>query len=156
MLKPPLLLQVCVCVPSFLFWNLCSFYWSQYSGCFWGVQLAFQRVPGVASSMVGYTAGSKIAPTYKDVCNGTTGKMNWLINTLIKLENLWNVFINTLIITSIYQVTLRQFRCCSILLLSVTRNFWQFCLTGWIQQLLTGRKHILWQVPSRKHLTWNM
>jgi len=23
--------------------------------------------------MVGYTAGSKIAPTYKDVCNGTTG-----------------------------------------------------------------------------------
>jgi len=43
------------------------------AGCFWGVQLAFQRVPGVASSMVGYTAGSKIAPTYKDVCNGTTG-----------------------------------------------------------------------------------
>ena len=141
MLKPPLLLQVCVCVPSILFWNLCSFYWSQYSGCFWGVQLAFQRVPGVASSMVGYTAGSKIAPTYKDVCNGTTGKMNWLINTLINVENVFiNTLINTLIYTSIYQVTLRQFRCCSILILSVTRNFWQFCLTGWIQQLLTGRK----------------
>merc|ERR1719433_2511572 len=24
------------------------------AGCFWGVQLAFQRVPGVVSSMVGY------------------------------------------------------------------------------------------------------
>ena len=130
MLKLPLLLLVCV--PSIIFWKFCSFYWSQFSGCFWGVQLAFQRVPGVASSMVGYTAGSKIAPTYKDVCNGTTGKINWLINKLINIEN---VFINILMNTLIYQVTLRRFRCCSILLLSVTRNFWQFCLTGWIQQL---------------------
>jgi len=43
------------------------------AGCFWGVQLAFQRVPGVVNSMVGYTAGHKIAPTYNDVCSGTTG-----------------------------------------------------------------------------------
>lgn len=26
-------------------------------GCFWGLQLAFQRVPGVVSSEVGYTQG---------------------------------------------------------------------------------------------------
>jgi len=43
------------------------------AGCFWGVQLAFQRVPGVASSMVGYTAGSKQHPTYNEVCSGQTG-----------------------------------------------------------------------------------
>ena len=43
------------------------------AGCFWGVQLAFQRVPGVVSSMVGYTAGEKQHPTYQDVCNGDSG-----------------------------------------------------------------------------------
>ena len=37
------------------------------------MQLAFQRVPGVVSSMVGYTAGAKQHPTYKDVCNGDSG-----------------------------------------------------------------------------------
>jgi len=43
------------------------------AGCFWGVQLAFQRVPGVVSSMVGYTAGPTQQPTYQDVCNGDSG-----------------------------------------------------------------------------------
>jgi len=43
------------------------------AGCFWGVQLAFQRVPGVVSSMVGYTAGQKLHPTYQDVCDGDSG-----------------------------------------------------------------------------------
>jgi len=43
------------------------------AGCFWGVQLAFQRVPGVASTMVGYTAGNTQHPTYNDVCSGQTG-----------------------------------------------------------------------------------
>jgi len=43
------------------------------AGCFWGVQLAFQRVPGVMHSMVGYTAGPKQNPTYEEVCSGTSG-----------------------------------------------------------------------------------
>jgi len=43
------------------------------AGCFWGVQLAYQRVPGVVSSMVGYTQGDKLHPTYREVCSGASG-----------------------------------------------------------------------------------
>lgn len=43
------------------------------AGCFWGVQLAFQRVPGVVHSIVGYTGGPSDNPTYHQVCSGTSG-----------------------------------------------------------------------------------
>lgn len=42
------------------------------AGCFWGVELAFQRVPGVKKTEVGYTQGLLHNPTYEDVCAGTT------------------------------------------------------------------------------------
>ena len=42
-------------------------------GCFWGVELAFQRVPGVTKTSVGYTAGHDTAPSYNSVCSGRTG-----------------------------------------------------------------------------------
>ncbi|WRX16697.1 Peptide methionine sulfoxide reductase MsrA domain - like 2 [Theobroma cacao] len=42
------------------------------AGCFWGVELAFQRVPGVTKTEVGYSQGFMHNPSYEDVCSGTT------------------------------------------------------------------------------------
>ncbi|KAL7435011.1 hypothetical protein ACHAXM_004512 [Skeletonema potamos] len=42
-------------------------------GCFWGGELAYQRLPGVVSTSVGYTQGEKVNPSYEEVCTGTTG-----------------------------------------------------------------------------------
>lgn len=42
-------------------------------GCFWGVELAFQREPGVKHTSVGYTQGNAEAPSYQAVCTGRTG-----------------------------------------------------------------------------------
>ena len=43
------------------------------AGCFWSVELAFQRVHGVLSTSVGYAGGNTENPTYRDVTTGQTG-----------------------------------------------------------------------------------
>ena len=43
------------------------------AGCFWSVEMAFQRVPGVVSTRVGYAGGTKANPSYEDVTTGRTG-----------------------------------------------------------------------------------
>jgi peptide methionine sulfoxide reductase msrA/msrB len=43
------------------------------SGCFWGTQYFLARIPGVLETKVGYTGGHTRNPSYKQVCEGTTG-----------------------------------------------------------------------------------
>jgi peptide-methionine (S)-S-oxide reductase len=43
------------------------------AGCFWGIEAAFRRVPGVLDAVVGYSGGHTANPTYKDVCTDETG-----------------------------------------------------------------------------------
>jgi len=42
-------------------------------GCFWGLELAYQRVPGVVYTAVGYSQGKEKQPNYNQVCSGATG-----------------------------------------------------------------------------------
>jgi peptide-methionine (S)-S-oxide reductase len=43
------------------------------AGCFWGVEAAFRRVPGVLDAVSGYSGGHTQNPSYKEVCTDTTG-----------------------------------------------------------------------------------
>lgn len=43
------------------------------AGCFWGVEAAFRRIPGVIEAESGYSGGTMENPTYKDVCTDRTG-----------------------------------------------------------------------------------
>ncbi len=43
------------------------------AGCFWGIEAAFRRIPGVLDAAVGYSGGHTQNPTYRDVCTDTTG-----------------------------------------------------------------------------------
>ncbi len=42
-------------------------------GCFWCVEEAFEKVPGVVSAVSGYIAGKTANPTYEQVSSGRTG-----------------------------------------------------------------------------------
>jgi len=43
------------------------------AGCFWGIEAAFSKVPGVIEAVSGYSGGRTENPTYKDVCTDETG-----------------------------------------------------------------------------------
>ena len=42
-------------------------------GCFWCLEAVFEMVLGVSRVKSGYTGGSAVNPSYKQVCKGTTG-----------------------------------------------------------------------------------
>ncbi len=43
------------------------------AGCFWCVEEAFEKVPGVSAAVSGYIGGKTANPTYEQVVSGTTG-----------------------------------------------------------------------------------
>jgi len=43
------------------------------TGCFWGTEKGYWRMPGVVSTAVGYINGFTENPTYEEVCSGQTG-----------------------------------------------------------------------------------
>lgn len=42
-------------------------------GCFWCMEAPFEQLDGVADVLSGYTGGTKLNPTYEEVCAGATG-----------------------------------------------------------------------------------
>ena len=43
------------------------------AGCFWGIEQKFSLLPGVISTVVGYTGGHTENPSYRQVCSDKTG-----------------------------------------------------------------------------------
>ena len=43
------------------------------AGCFWGVEDALRKTPGVLEAVSGYMGGHVESPTYRQVCEVTTG-----------------------------------------------------------------------------------
>ena len=41
-------------------------------GCFWGAERKFWQLEGVYTTAVGYSGGTKLDPTYREVCSGNT------------------------------------------------------------------------------------
>jgi peptide-methionine (S)-S-oxide reductase len=65
-------------------------------GCFWCMQPAFDHIPGVVSTTVGYTGGEKDHPSYEEVSDGGTGHAESIEVTFdpkkVTYQQLLNVF----------------------------------------------------------------
>ncbi len=69
------------------------------AGCFWCVEAIFQNLEGVYSVHAGYSGGHVVNPTYKQVCDGSTGHVEVAQITydpkIISFEELLDVFWKT-------------------------------------------------------------
>ena len=69
------------------------------NGCFWCTEAIFIRVRGVLSVIPGYSGGTIKNPSYREVCNGSTGHAECVQmeydNTQIDFQTLLEVFFDT-------------------------------------------------------------
>lgn len=65
-------------------------------GCFWGMEEILRKIPGILSTVVGYTGGKTTAPTYETVKRGDTGHAESIQITfdpsVISFEEILGVF----------------------------------------------------------------
>ena len=68
-------------------------------GCFWCTQSVFSALRGVSRVTCGYSGGTTIAPTYEQVCTGTTGHAEAVQiefdPTIITFADLMQIFFQT-------------------------------------------------------------
>lgn len=68
------------------------------AGCFWGVEKAFRKIPGITETTVGYSGGHTKNPSYEDVCTDVTGHAEVLQveydSAKVSYEKLLEVFWN--------------------------------------------------------------
>jgi peptide-methionine (S)-S-oxide reductase len=65
-------------------------------GCFWGIELLYQRIVGVEYTVTGYVQGYESFPTYAQVCSGSTNYTEGVIvyydPTIVSYEYLVDAF----------------------------------------------------------------
>ena len=66
------------------------------AGCFWCVEAIFQDIKGVTGVASGYSGGHAKNPSYREVCNGTTGHAEVIqisyAPSIVKYETLLEAF----------------------------------------------------------------
>ena len=66
------------------------------AGCFWGVEETFCKTSGVINTLVGYSGGDTINPSYESVCSGKTNHTEVVLvdfdKSIISYEELLMVF----------------------------------------------------------------
>ena len=69
------------------------------SGCFWCTETIFDNVDGVTKVIPGYMGGTKINPTYEEVCTGLTGHAELVEITydsnIVSFKKLLEIFFKT-------------------------------------------------------------
>ena len=68
-------------------------------GCFWCTEAVFQRIKGVSKVVSGYSGGKYPNPTYREICEGTSGHAEVIEisfdESQISLEELLLIFFHT-------------------------------------------------------------
>jgi len=73
-------------------------------GCFWGVELAFMRTPGVVGTRAGYTQGTTENPSYEEIKEGHTGYREAVMvvydSRIVSYEDVLGVYNERLAVTA--------------------------------------------------------